>query len=522
MFDEDPEDSATASTGPSVGTTTPRKETAPRSPTPKQEVCDAADEEDNKLFDESFQGNNSLFQDASMMEEKNQSSENMDIVVLKTALEQANETIQLLHGKLHKDKTEEERDEAPTVEIPGSTMKSEQPPPVKKEPPSTPSDEHRTINVRMLDGENFVTEWDDLTQPLPPPPDHGLRSPIVQAVLEQWTDDPGLHNSLLAWIERVMTGDNLEDLVPPLTISSLDHQVRDGFTMHVLPILLRRADIHVSVQMRAHRQTSYDLAVSVHQKRDFSEGTAVGSRSPSLLDQHAHDDWDDNYNRIVPNDSGAHSAVTAPIGNIATHGSYPSPDDEDTEYSHFGFPNAASEDAMDEVPQSTFMGALGGAIGGLLSRGKYTAVQSPSRFHNNASPMGLPPASIRATLDAADSKTTPGGPPPPSGTRMAELDNQPYHRVVSAPPGRIGITFVEYRGHAMVADMAPDSPLSSWVFPSDILIAVDEVPVSGMRVRDIIKILTNRKDRQRALRVISSHAMNEFTLNQSANHDEEP
>ena len=81
---------------------------------------------------------------------------------------------------------------------------------------------------------------------------------------------------------------------------------------------------------------------------------------------------------------------------------------------------------------------------------------------------------------------------------------------------------MEYRGHAMVADMAPDSPLSSWVFPSDILIAVDEVPVSGMRVRDIIQILTKRKDRQRALRVISSHAMNEFTLNHSALGDEEP
>ena len=112
------------------------------------------------------------------------------------------------------------------------------------------------------------------------------------------------------------------------------------------------------------------------------------------------------------------------------------------------------------------------------------------------------------------------GPSLPAGDRMAELDDQPYHRVVSAPPGRIGMTFVELRGHAVVSDVAPDSPLSSWVFPSDILIAVDEVPVSGMRVRDIIKVLTNRKDRQRALRVISSHAMNEFTLNQSALADE--
>ena len=75
----------------------------------------------------------------------------------------------------------------------------------------------------------------------------------------------------------------------------------------------------------------------------------------------------------------------------------------------------------------------------------------------------------------------------------------------------------------MISDVAPDSPLSSWVYPSDILIAIDEVPVSGMKIRDIIKVLTTRKDRQRALRVISSHAMNEFTLNASTlNEDDLP
>jgi C-terminal processing protease CtpA/Prc len=81
------------------------------------------------------------------------------------------------------------------------------------------------------------------------------------------------------------------------------------------------------------------------------------------------------------------------------------------------------------------------------------------------------------------------------------------------------VTFVEFRGHAMVSDVAPDSPLSGWVFPSDVLIAVDEIPVSGMRVRDIVKILSNRKDRQRAMRVISSHAMNE--LSQGTLHEED-
>jgi hypothetical protein len=359
----------------------------------------------------------------------------------------------------------------------------------------------------MLDGENFVTEWDELSSPLPPPPDHGLRSPIVNAVLTQWTEDPNLHHSLLAWMERVMTGDNLENTVPPLTISSLDHQVRDGFIMHVLPLLLRRADIHVSVQMRVHRRTTYDLAVSVNQKRVAGEGRFNESRSPSLLDQHSNEEWGATVEKGPFADNGTHHSSAMALENVFSRNSQA----EDMEYSHFGIPNAASED-MDDHPQSTFIGALGGAIGGLLSRGKY--VPSPSRMHNGNSMPGFQAPQTRGHHEVAPLSAL--------GNRMAELDYQPYHRVVSAPPGRIGVTFVDYRGHAMVADMAPDSPLSSWVFPSDILIAVDEIPVSGMRVRDIIKILTNRKDRQRALRVISSHAMNEFTLNQSAVGDEPP
>ena len=73
------------------------------------------------------------------------------------------------------------------------------------------------------------------------------------------------------------------------------------------------------------------------------------------------------------------------------------------------------------------------------------------------------------------------------------------------------MTFVQYRGHAMVSDVVPESPLNGWVFPSDIVIAVDEVPVSGLRVREIVELLKIRKDRQRALRVISSHAMQQST-----------
>lgn len=181
----------------------------------------------------------------------------------------------------------------------------------------------------------------------------------------------------------------------------------------------------------------------------------------------------------------------------------------------------------------TIMGALGGALSGLLSRSKYAAspgrVEPQKQYRHMTSTdaresSNMLPASLRAQMDLTSSPV-----PGSSGYhRLGHLETavsaaiddqqqqedslQPYHRVVSAPSGRIGVTFVEFRGHAMVSDVASDSPLAGFVFPSDILIAVDEIAVSGMRVRDIVKILSNRKDRQRAMRVISSHAMNEFTM----------
>lgn len=483
----------------------PLKESAP--PIARQDTED----EEKKFFDDSFQGDNSLFQDVSVLVDETSvpvESENADVKALKAALEEANATIRRLHEKVKTEVEEGEPEEPPTVSMPDTSTTSS-PEESTKKGPSSPGDEHRTVNVRMLDGENFVTEWDELRPPLPPPPDHGLRSPIVNAVLEQWTTDRGLHASLLAWIDRVMTGDDLESSVPPLTIQSLDHQVRDGFIMHVLPLLLRRADIHVAVQTRAHRRTTYDMAVTVQQKTlSAPQHPGPNHAGQSLLDYHVNDEWIEKFDPISSADSVAHSAVTEHIGNTAarSNGTLRNHDDEEG-YSHFGIPHPMSADG-DDAQQPTIMGALGGALGGLLSRSKYSAAHSPSRFHDASA--SIP---TRGSMDQM-------GPSLPAGDRMAELDDQPYHRVVSAPPGRIGMTFVELRGHAVVSDVAPDSPLSSWVFPSDILIAVDEVPVSGMRVRDIIKVLTNRKDRQRALRVISSHAMNEFTLNQSALADE--
>ena len=512
--------------------------------------------------------------------ERTNSVGELDVLVLKNALQQANETIRRLHGDLCKMKTVEdgeETDSAPVVDIPDI-----QPNPTRPESTtSTPDSTHRTVNVQLLDRENFVTDWNDMRD-IPPPPDHSLQSPIVSAVLEQWTDDRSLHEALLSWIDNVMKGDDLEKL-PPLTISSLDHQVRDGFTMHILPHLLRRADIHVAVQTRTHRRTTYDMSVTVSQKKNFmTEPSQVTSppigtllpkdiksqQQPSLLDRRDSLSGDEWVNRFEPKlsstESVAHSAVTETIANLPAIPHNPPGVRSDqwdrlphtpvrTEYSEFSSQlrsRSGSADTLDDSPQlykqrhdepsqgvtsgGTIMGALGGALSGLLSRNKYAVSPSRSRQSlyralgsgpDSRESRNMLPASLRAQMDLTSSPT-PGSTGhhrlgQSEATLSGVVDDQyqyhqeephPYHRVVSAPPGRIGVTFVEFRGHAMVSDVAIDSPLAGWVFPSDILIAVDEIPVSGMRVRDIVTILSDRKNRQRAMRVISSHAMNEFTM----------
>jgi hypothetical protein len=494
-------------------------------------------------------------------------SDSNQITAVMKALDKANATIRRLHTDLQDKKRDQGGNEA--VEAPVVNIEDFEEMTIEdlKHTSSSSSSEHRTVNVRMLDAENFTTDWMDLRPPLPPPPDHGLHSPIVDAVLEQWTDDRYMHQSLIAWIEEAMKGDNLESL-PPLTISSLDHQVRDGFVMHILPLLLRRADIHVAVQTRAHRLTTYDMSVTVTQKPVFSHQKEPVPQ-PSLLDRQDSsrefsDQWMDQFEpRPSATESVAHSSITDAATNthrVPTNLRQPastsplgSPPEE--EYSSFAtqlrMRSSSCDYSQDGSIRSggtsgqggtgTIMGALGGAISGLLSRNKYAlspghgGTGTSSTFSSHRAQISDPRESntmrnsLKAELDLTSSPVPTSSsshyrgssnsrftPAPPSSDEKLQLRKEqeyehPYHRVVSAPPGRIGVTFVEFRGHAMVSDVAADSPLSGWVFPSDVLIAVDEVAVSGMRVRDIVKIMSDRKDRSRALRMVSSHDMNEFT-----------
>ena len=86
-----------------------------------------------------------------------------------------------------------------------------------------------------------------------------------------------------------------------------------------------------------------------------------------------------------------------------------------------------------------------------------------------------------------------------------EQEQQSYQRIIMAPPGKIGITFVDFGGKAMVSHISDDSPLYGLIFLRDILVAVDECAVTEMQVKDIMKILLDRRDRkQRALVVMST------------------
>jgi hypothetical protein len=448
----------------------------------------------------------------------------------KEALDEANRRIAELHSGSKASKDDDSIEAAAPTVVVGP----------KGQPPSPGNKTERLINVHMLDAENFETDWSDLAPSLPPPPDHGLRSPIVQTVLEAWTPDADLHESLMLWIENILGGASPHD-IPPLAISNLDHQVRDGLTMHVLPLLLRRADIRVDVQTRVQRRTTYDLAVSVEASQS------------SLLELPRRRHWENLSARSEAGVSVTHSSVTALADNVGSKAPSAADPDHPPTAPENGFPylhrrddilrshTGFSYDEMNEdltaaggQHQAGLMSALGDALGGLmLRRPSPRELPSPAAAvvgshlpeaerYRSALVVGervatvLPASTAVLPVDTPEDAVpqpaaTTGSSAPAPESEDEPAEEEPYHRVVSAPPGRIGVTFVEYRGHAMVSKVGTDSPLAGWMFESDILIAIDELPVSGMPVRDIIGLLRERVDNQRALRIISCHAMDEFT-----------
>ena len=445
-----------------------------------------------------------------------------DIRKFQAALEEANNIIRKLHAKLQgrvDGDSYDLPDEAPVIQL------SEAAPGVD----SPGNKDMSTVNVRMLDSENYVTDWGELR--LPPPPDHGLRSPIVATLLEQWTSDLSLQQSLVSWMESVLSGSD-PATVPPLALSNVDHQVRDGLVMHVLPLLLRRPDIRVDVQTRAHRLTTYDLAVTIDPLT--AAGPAVGGTA-SQPDSHRQFLESTTDRSEIGANSTTHSAATALISNRVSNstrgvGFFFSDDHNEgtaergdgrgltSQLSHDEMMSDAGGFANPEHPAG-LMSALGGAIGGLWTRRKpigSNGLEVDGSVQPVYEPRGNTPV-VGPMITGDGMRTRVEG--PAHKFDPDDASQQPYHRVVAAPPGRLCITFVEYRGHAMVSDVAPESPLVGWIFPSDILIAIDELPVSGMRVRDIIKILKDRISRQRALRVISSHDMTELTLNTSTGNE---
>ena len=90
---------------------------------------------------------------------------------------------------------------------------------LKSKVASSKLDKSNDISNRSSD-ENFITEWNEVS-PLPPPPDHGLQSPIVNVILSQWTNDESMHNSLLDWMESILDKSSTSDDVLPLKISNL-------------------------------------------------------------------------------------------------------------------------------------------------------------------------------------------------------------------------------------------------------------------------------------------------------------
>ena len=352
---------------------------------------------------------------------------------------------------------------------------------------------------------------------------------------------------MLKWAEKIIGGCNIEE-IPPLKIASLDHELKEAFIMHVFPLLLRRKDIHVHLASRATRITSYDIAVSIESAETVRDDAVASEAAESMQPRHLREnkhhlmafrstvsgsvkDEDDvdksikidqhpDFPEIIRNDSNAgscYTAITTPISNRTPTKTVASQEQRNI-LSHVPSGNTS----FPFEPQLPIMAGASPSLVDNLSVGSST---DDDDIDNDQE---LRKSRIMTSIGDAFGMLSRKKPPPPhvSADSQANLyqtpqrlsaklapspdENHPYHRLVSAPPGKIGLTFVEHRGHCMVSNVTSASPLSGYVHPSDILIAVDDFPVSGLRTREIVKLLTEKKDQRRDLMVISSHDMNEL------------
>ena len=345
--------------------------------------------------------------------------------------------------------------------------------------------------------------------------------------------------------------------------------------MHVLPLLLRRSDIEVNVTSRAQRKTTYDLAVSVTSKRGYSISSPQSQPpQPSSMSimafQASHGngfiEQPDDQKKLVKqagfNALSAAEDVRNKVSGLFRGSASSQTESSPSSATYQSFTATHDEQVLSfEKGKEGFMGAIGGAFGGLLNRrknrgasfdetetnyrdhnigslghrtGNHTSVQnSPVQSHE---PIAFKRVVSAPVVDGIHRYSRHGlsdlPPIPHSPDRVSkvsqnsenkniavkhisqngnEVDASSFHRVVSAPPGRIGVTFVQYRGHAMVSEVSPDSPLVGWIFRSDILIAIDDIAVSGLPVREIVKIISSKSASQRSLRVISSYALKDLT-----------
>ena len=331
----------------------------------------------------------------------------------------------------------------------------------EKAEPGTSSYQTKMINVHMLDAENFETDWEDYMA-LPPPPNHDLRAPIVHSLLEQWTSDRVMHESLIHWIDGILDYSAELQHVPPLNISSLNHQVRDGFVMHVIPLLLRRADIQVEVKTRAHRRTTYDILVSVskssqcscisastHNPSENGSVAWVDSKKPDSVSIMAfnasstkfpQDNDDDRLTSIISNKT-SESAVARQYNSMCDKNEFIENrgvwNDDGSVGSSVTGATCLRTPPRETEERSVLMKAIGGAFfGGLLSRRNVESGANPSissRNKNSQSTNFWKPAcnNNEDGYHQFSSTTVPKR----SVRQYGEDPRQPFHRVVSVPPG---------------------------------------------------------------------------------------
>lgn len=104
----------------------------------------------------------------------------------------------------------------------------------------------------------------------PPPSNLSIRSPEIQQIFNEWTQDRANMQFMTQWCSRILSGDDITEksgFQSGVELTKMSTAARDGFLTIIVPMLLRRSDIDIQCHTREVPKVLHELRIRVVPKQ---------------------------------------------------------------------------------------------------------------------------------------------------------------------------------------------------------------------------------------------------------------